>query len=73
MRQWKSVKGALFVSSLSDVLELGCLLTLALSFISLQHNTAGQELKGKKNKSEGAMLSHLESVRPNVEFPVHLC
>lgn len=27
----------------------------------------------KKNKSEGAMLSPLDSVRPNVEFPVHLC
>lgn len=30
MRQWKSVKGALFGSSLSDVLELGCLFDLGI-------------------------------------------
>lgn len=48
MRQWKPVKGALFVSLLSDVLELECLFDLCI-VIHISQTQYSQATNGRKS------------------------
>lgn len=62
MRQWKSVKGALFVSSLSDVLELGCLFDLGIVVHISPTQYSGPGVEGKKRINQKELCCLLWTV-----------
>lgn len=68
MRQWKPVKGDLFVSLWSDVLEPECLsnLCIVIQISQTQYSQAKNQRKKCLQKSVVTMLSHLASLGPNV-------